>query len=230
MHRTCMKRLLIWLWLSAAAVQAHAAMPSMLEAVHATLQEHPSLATRQFDVQISRTSPSPQSHACDDWKIDLPIRDRMLGPLRVQARCLSNPRLNKTLQVVVQATAPVFVAARNLAPGQPTQASDWKIVSLDLGMLPADVIEDEENLKNKEIVRYIRAGTPLRLNDFRAMTVIRIGDQVKLSLVGQGFSVTSMGQAMTHGAVGGTVRVRTTEGKVLQGTVVSAGEVEVILD
>lgn len=228
---TCIRWIFAWFWLCQVVipVQGHAAPNALQDALSATLAEHPSLVGRQFEMQaISRSI--TLSAPCDKWQIGLPNRDRMFGLVRVQVSCPSNPRFNTTLQIAIHVMVPVLVAARNLAPGQAIQAEDWGMVVSDLGTLPSDVIEDEQQALNKEVVRFIRAGTVLKLNDLRAMTVVRVGDLVKLSLVGQGFSVTSLGQAMSNGVVGGTVRVKTSEGKMLQGSVVSAGQVEVILD
>lgn len=211
-----------------APVPVHAAPVALSDVIHATLAEHPSLVGRSFNLQFSNNS--SLKLACEDWWVDLPMRERMIGAMRIQARCPSSPRLNRSLSVSVQVSAPVLVATRNLAPGQVLQAGDWKAVMADLGSQSQDTIEDGQSLENKELVRFIRAGNPIRLNDLREVTVIRTGDQVKLILVGQGFSVTATGQAMANAAVGGTVRVRTAEGKVLQGTVVTAGQVEVTLD
>ena len=125
---------------------------------------------------------------------------------------------------------PVLVAARDLAPGHVLQAGDWKWQTLDLAKLPAEVIESEQSAQNKEIVRNISSGRPLQLNDLRAITVIKTGDQVKLNIMGQGFSIDASAVALTQAAVGDTVRVRLPEGRVLQGVAVSAGVVEVNLD
>lgn len=210
------------------APQIQAAPATLTEAIRATLAQHPSLVGRSFELQFFNSN--SQLQVCEDWWFDLPVRDRMIGSLRIPTRCPSKPLLNKTLIVSVQATAPVLVAARNLAPNHVIQTGDWKAVVVDLGKQAQDVIEDEQILENKEVIHFIRAGNAIRLNDLHALTVIRTGDQVKLSLIGQGFSITATGQSMSNAAVGGTVRVRTLEGKVLQGTAVSAGQVEVTLD
>jgi flagella basal body P-ring formation protein FlgA len=127
-------------------------------------------------------------------------------------------------------TGPVLVASRNLSPGQSLQSSDWKIVQSELSKLPPDVLEDESEIENKEIVRFVRAGTPLMLNDLRSITVIKYGDLVKLSFVGDGFTVSTSGQALGPAALGDTVKVRTQEGKLIQGKAVAKDEVEVVLD
>ena len=221
--------ILAWAWclgmsLGSPLMAAPLALP---EAIRAKLAEHPSLNARPFDIQWSALQ---RSGPCDQWEIDLPPRPRLLGALRVPVRCPSNPRLNQTATLSVSLMVPVLVAARDLAPGHVLQAGDWKWQTLDLAKLPAEVIESEQSAQNKEIVRNISSGRPLQLNDLRAITVIKTGDQVKLNIMGQGFSIDASAVALTQAAVGDTVRVRLPEGRVLQGVAVSAGVVEVNLD
>ena len=92
------------------------------------------------------------------------------------------------------------------------------------------VIDDPERVKDMEVVRAVQSGNPLRLNDFRPMTVIRMGDQVRVTMLGRGFAIDASGQAMADAALGGTVKVRISEGKIVQGKAVSPVSVEVIIE
>ncbi|MBV5333193.1 flagella basal body P-ring formation protein FlgA, partial [bacterium] len=47
---------------------------------------------------------------------------------------------------------------------------------------------------------------------------------------GRGFAIDASGQAMADAALGGTVKVRISEGKIVQGKAVSPGSVEVIIE
>jgi flagella basal body P-ring formation protein FlgA len=197
-------------------------------AIRNTLAEHPSLEGRPFELQLPDLSPF--QNACSDWWVELPLKIRMMGLLRVQIGCASRAQWSRALMVNVTVKGAVLVSTHNLSPGQALQDNDWKVIQTELSKLPADIIEDENQLKNKEIVRFIRAGAPLSLNDLRSTSVIKNGDLVKLSFVGQGFTLSTNGQAMSNAAVGDTVKVRTAEGKVIQGVVLSKEEVEVTLD
>jgi flagella basal body P-ring formation protein FlgA len=64
----------------------------------------------------------------------------------------------------------------------------------------------------------------------KQIAVIKSGDQVRVTLVGKGFAIDTSGQAMSDSAMGGSVKVRISEGKIVQGTVVSQGAVEVLID
>jgi flagellar basal body P-ring formation protein FlgA len=197
------------------------------EALRVELSEHPSLSGRQFDTQYA-TPPRPDK--CEDWWIEMPVRARMWGALRLQVRCPSNPRLNQQVSLHVMVMAPVLVATKDLVAGHALEPGDWKTMHLDLSKLPTEVIETEQAVQNKELVRNIATGRPLLLNDLRSFTVIKSGDQIKLNFVGTGFSIDASAVAMANAAVGDTVKVRLPDGKVIQGTAVSGGLVEVNMD
>ena len=196
--------------------------------IRRSLADHPSLSGRVFEVHYQDLT--PWQAACPDWRVDLPFKTRMMGNLRLQIFCSSNPKISRNLQVSVSVSAPVLVASRNLSPGQILQPEDWRVALTDLAKLPPDVIEEKKHAENKEILRFVRAGTPLSLNDLRTISVIKKGDFVKVNLIGSGFTVTTAGQSMSNAATGDIVRVKTAEGKVLQGKAISSGLVEVYLD
>ena len=51
------------------------------------------------------------------------------------------------------------------------------------------------------------------------------GAQVRVQAQGPGFAITAAGQAMSAGAVGQTVRVRMTNGRIIQGIVLDDGTI-----
>ena len=81
-----------------------------------------------------------------------------------------------------------------------------------------------------ELARPLQPGTPLRLNDLKPIAVIKSGDQVRVTLLGKGFAIDTTGQAMSDAAMGGSVKVRISDGKIVQGAAVSQGAVEVLID
>jgi flagella basal body P-ring formation protein FlgA len=92
------------------------------------------------------------------------------------------------------------------------------------------LVDSPELLKNMELSRAQQAGNALRLNDFRPMSVIKSGDQVRVAIVGRGFGIDASGQALADAALGASVKVRISDGKIIQGTAVSQGVVEVVME
>jgi flagella basal body P-ring formation protein FlgA len=216
--------LLLGLGLSLDALAQPMTLP---DALRAKLADHPSLTGRHFDVQFSTP---PRADKCELWWMELPARSRAWGPIRLAVRCPSNPRLNQIVSVHVGVTASVLVATRDLMAGHPLEFGDWKPMNVDLSKWPTELVEAEQAVMGKQLVRNVAVGQPFLLNDLRSIAVIKSGDQVKLNFVGTGFSIDAMAVSMANAAVGDTVRVRLADGKVIQGTAVSSGLVEVNMD
>jgi flagella basal body P-ring formation protein FlgA len=123
-----------------------------------------------------------------------------------------------------------LVANQALRKGQALNVADLQWAEGDLTKMGDTLLEDPEETKNMELVRPIQAGTPLRLNDLKPIAVIKSGDQVRVTLLGKGFAIDTSGQAMSQAALGSSVKVRISDGKIVQGTAVSQGAVEVLID
>jgi flagella basal body P-ring formation protein FlgA len=209
---------------------AHAAWtPQSRDAVNRFLAQHPSLEGRDFSVQwMPLRVDLPKCEQA--LHVKLQGREKAWGRLFLSLSCESGRGWTRPVNIDVQVKGRYLVAAQALRPGQNLTAADWQWAQGDLSKVGDAVIEDPALLQDMELIRAHPMGSPLRLNDFRQMTVIKSGDQVRVTLVGRGFAVSATAQALADAAVGGTVRVRTAEGKILQGTAVSSGSVEVLLE
>jgi flagella basal body P-ring formation protein FlgA len=199
-------------------------------AVREFLHQHPSLRQRAFQYQwkplAQRLPACPQAPA-----VELPRKDRAWGALTLRLACDSaSPPWSRAVALYVQVTGRYAVARRALRPGSVVQADDLEWREGDVARWSDPLAEELQSLEGLELFRAVAAGSVLRLNDFRAVTVIRSGDLVSLSLKGQGFEMITTGYALADAAIGVTVRVRTLEGKILQGKAVSPGKVEAVLD
>jgi flagellar basal body P-ring formation protein FlgA len=209
---------------------AHAAWPAQArESVQRFLAAHPSLEGREFSVQW--TDPRVDLPNCErSPQVVLQGRERAWGQVFLSLRCNAPRTWTRSVSLYVAVKGRYMVAAQPLRSGQILSPSDWQWAQGDLAKMPEAVVDDPEQIKDMALSRPQQAGSPLRLNDFRPMTVIKSGDQVRVTLLGRGFAVSASGQALADAVVGGTVRVRTAEGKILQGTAVSPGTVEVLLE
>jgi len=119
--------------------------------------------------------------------------------------------------------------APNLA-GQVLSANDYKWVDGDLSKMGESLIDSPELIQDMELSRAQQPGNALRLNDFRQMSVIKLGDQVRVAILGRGFAIDASGQALADAATGASVKVRISDGKIIQGTAVKQGLVEVVME
>jgi flagella basal body P-ring formation protein FlgA len=232
MRRLVLTVMTLWLW--ALELPAQTLPPGMTpqadSAVREFLRQHASLRQRQFTYQWKPlTQRLPQCPQLP--QVELARRDRAWGGLTVRLSCDSAmPAWSRSLGLVVQVQGRYPVARRPLRPGNVVQPEDIDWRDGDVARFGEPLPEDLQSLEGLELFRPVAAGSPLRLNDFRPIAVIRSGDLVSLSLKGQGFEMITTGYALADAAIGVTVRIKTLEGKILQGKAVSSGKVEAVLD
>jgi flagella basal body P-ring formation protein FlgA len=212
------------------ASPAHAALSVQAEeAVKQFLDQHPSLEGQEFSIQWE---PSKLEFPVCAKKptVELLRKDKAWGKLILNLRCESGRVWARPISLYVLVKGRYLAAARPLKSGQILTPSDWKWVDGDLSKMGDSMVDSPDLLKNMELSRAQQAGNPLRLNDFRQMSVIKSGDQVRVAIVGRGFGIDASGQALADAALGASVKVRISDGKIIQGTAVSQGVVEVVME
>ena len=203
--------------------------PQAKDAVNRFLKSHPSLDGRDYSVQW--TEPRGDLPLCDKLpRVNLQGRDRAWGKIFLSLNCEEGRPWVRPVSVYVAVKGRYLVTNQALRKGQALSAADLQWAEGDLTKMGDALLEDPEQIKNMELLRPLQAGTPLRLNDLKPITVIKSGDQIRVTLLGKGFAIDTMGQAMSEAALGGSVKVRISDGKIVQGTAVSQGAVEVLID
>jgi flagella basal body P-ring formation protein FlgA len=162
--------------------------------------------------------------------VELLRKDKAWGKLLLNLKCDAGRVWARPVSLYVMVKGRYLAAAKPLKPGQILTPSDWKWVDGDLSKMGDSMVDSPDLIKNMELSRAQQAGNPLRLNDFRQMSVIKSGDQVRVAIVGRGFGIDASGQALADAALGASVKVRISDGKIIQGTAVSQGVVEVVME
>ncbi|MCX7262879.1 MAG: flagellar basal body P-ring formation chaperone FlgA [Burkholderiales bacterium] len=212
------------------ASPAQAALSVQAEdAVKQFLDQHPSLEGREFSIQWD---PSKlEFPACSkNPSVELLRKDKAWGKLLLNLRCDTGRVWARPVSLYVMVKGRYLASTRPLKSGQVLTPNDWKWVDGDLSKMGDSLVDSPEWLKNMELSRAQQAGNALRLNDFRPMSVIKSGDQVRVAIVGRGFGIDASGQALADAALGALVKVRISDGKIIQGTAVSQGVVEVVME
>ena len=199
------------------------------ETVKQFLAQHPSLEGRVFSIQWE---PSKlEFPVCSKQPtVELLRKDKAWGKLYLNLKCDAGRGWTRPLSLYVAVNGRYLVAARPLKSGQILSPSDWKWVDGDLSKMGDSLVDSPDWLKNMELNRAQQPGNPLRLNDFKQMSVIKLGDQVRVAILGRGFAIDASGQALADAALGASVKVRISDGKIIQGTAVSQGVVEVVME
>jgi flagellar basal body P-ring formation protein FlgA len=99
-----------------------------------------------------------------------------------------------------------------------------------LSTLPDDVLRTPKASYERVLVRPVQMGSPIGLNDLKESSVIKVGDPVRIQLMGKDFQVSGEGTAQTAGLVGDMVRIRLLDGQILQGKVLRPGVVGINME
>lgn len=202
------------------------------QAARKQLDQHPSLQGRTYTLRWPASTRWPECSR--PLQVNVPTtRDRLWGtvPLTVQCPDAHGARAwTRQAAVQVQVQGRYLVAARALPAGQALQESDFEWREGLLGSNEMAFVDNPQRLAEAELARPLAPGAPLKLNDLKPLAVIRMGQQVTLTLVGRGFSVVTTAQAQSAATQGATVKVKTQEGKIVTGKAVAEGQVEAALD
>ena len=165
--------------------------------------------------------------ACNSLQAFLPAGARLFGRTHVGVRCLGEANWQLFVSVRIRVVSDYLVATRPLAMGDPISDGDVVARRGDLGELPAGVLTREELAVGQVPRVSIGAGQALRADLLRRESVVKTGQQVRLISRGNGFSVSTDGQAMNNAAEGQLARVRTSAGQTISGIARAGGMVEV---
>jgi flagella basal body P-ring formation protein FlgA len=160
----------------------------------------------------------------------LPAGVPVWGASRIGLRCIDGAtRWNVVLPVTVQVWAPAAVATVSLPAGARIAAGQLQRGEADWAGSSQPLMAQGDELVGRTLVRALVAGQPLRAADLQPRLWFVLGDTVRLAAVGDGFSISTEGRALTPGIEGQPARVRTESGHVVVGRPVGERRLEVSL-
>lgn len=184
----------------------------------------------RMEVQLGQLDPRLRLAPCSRVEPYLPTGSRLWGRTRLGLRCVEGAvAWNVFLPITVKAWGPAWVLAGNVNAGKVLAAGDAVQEEVDWAADFAAIIAQPEAWIGQVAARPLQAGQALRQSMVRAPELFRAGAQVRVTVQGPGYTVTSAGQALGAGAVGQMVRVRMDNGRIISGTVSEDGTVGVAL-
>lgn len=168
---------------------------------------------------------------CDDFEVyssgggTAPLRARMTASVR----CLGPSRWVSHIHAQLTASGFYFTTNRTIEAGEPIALDDLIAHETDVLKVSPQVVTDPSLIIGHIATRRLPSGSTLRSNVLRNPQSIARGQQVQTIARGEGFVVTGEGQAMQNGNPGARIQVRTPRGQVIQGIVLDAHTVEIIL-
>jgi flagella basal body P-ring formation protein FlgA len=172
----------------------------------------------RIEVSVGSLDPRLQLAPCQRIEPYLLPGTRLWGRTSIGVRCLEGATWTVSLPVTVTVRGPAVVAAEPIAAGSPATTAAVRIEEVELTRESGTPVTDPEQLMGKTFTRSIAAGQVLRLESLRATPTVVAGDPVRIDMVGKGFVIQSEGQALSAGAEGQPLRVRTESGRIVSGT------------
>ncbi|MFZ4651954.1 MAG: flagellar basal body P-ring formation chaperone FlgA [Rubrivivax sp.] len=167
---------------------------------------------------------------CNKVQPYLPAGHRAWGRTRVGLRCVDGPvAWNVSMPITVKVFAPALVARQALSAGTVLGAEHLETGEVDWAAAESPALGEAAPVAGRTLARPLAPGQALRESDLRKRQWFDAGDPVRLVVVGNGFSISGEGVALTPGLEGQLVRVRTEGGKVVSGKAAGDRRVEVQL-
>ncbi|MDC8444478.1 MAG: flagellar basal body P-ring formation protein FlgA [Nitrosomonas sp.] len=156
-----------------------------------------------------------------------PPGSRLWGKTSVGVRC--GGALGWTIYVPaeIKIMTNVLHVARPIARDQTIGFDDVSLQMVNLTQFPEGVFTEHSQAVGKIAAVNITAGQPVRPNMVRAPFTILRGQNVKLTVVGRGFNVSSEGLALSDASDGQLLQVRNPSGRIISGLARHNGVVEV---
>lgn len=151
----------------------------------------------------------------------LPVGTRLWGKTRLGLRCLEgSAKWNVFLPVTIKAYGPAWVVKGQVGAGAALTSDDLMEAQVDWAEQREAIISNPDEWLGQVATRTLDSGQALRQGMIRPAQVFRAGAQVRVLAQGEGFSITSDGQAISAGVVGQSARIKMSNGHVVSAEVV----------
>jgi len=151
------------------------------------------------------------------------------GRVTVGVHCDSDGSRTRYLQATVSAMVRHLVALKSVDPGQRFDATMLGWQQADISRLRRGYLANLDQAIGMVATRRIPNGATLTDNMLRKPWMVKRGDTVVLTAVGPGFRVSRSVEALDNGGLGSTIRLKTENNQILQGTVTGQDRLRVDL-
>jgi flagella basal body P-ring formation protein FlgA len=190
----------------------------------------PTLPPLRLEVTVGALDSRLRLAPCGNVEAYMPPGARLWGRSRIGLRCVDgSARWNVSLPVTVKAYGQAWVVRGQVLAGSTLGQNDVVATEVDWAEDTNPVLQDPALWLGQTAARNLSTGQVLRQGAVRPTQVFQAGSQVRVVAEGQGFAVSSDGQALSVGVVGQMTRVRMDNGRITSGTVLDARTVKIDL-
>jgi flagella basal body P-ring formation protein FlgA len=164
------------------------------------------------------------------YKVRAPRSRELMGRCSIAVEFSVNGHSQKTVwaTAMVEVLGPVVVTRRPLGRYKPITEDDIVLETMDLAVMPSNVISDPAAVLGKRTKRAIGAQIPLRTDVIELPPLVKRGDLVVIIAESKGLKITARGQVKKKGRRGERIPVVNVDSKkVLYARVLDANTVKV---
>lgn len=169
------------------------------------------------------------SPACPEALFSNPTHNRLWGRTFMKVQCIGGDAHSFFVGLDFDVFAPVLVMKKTIPIGQAVGPDDVEFNTMNIAQLPQGWIDNMAHLNNKTATRSLTPGLVLRQDYIKGTPLIRRGDTVKVMMKGQGFSIDGSAQAVEAAELGQSIKIKTSQGKILTGIAIEQSVVELTL-
>lgn len=181
----------------------------------------------EVKIQIADLDSRQNLAACDELRAFMPPGAKTIGKTHVGLRCSAPKSWQVYLGAQIQVFTEYLVAAHPLTAGQTVTLADISKIRGDISALPSGYMLNEDQATGKTMGTSVQAGTVLRADQLRNAIVIQQGQAVRIQAGGNGFRITTDGQALNNAADGQTARAKLNNGQTVSGIARAGGIIEI---
>jgi flagella basal body P-ring formation protein FlgA len=166
---------------------------------------------------------------CPAPQVFFPSNSKAWGKTTVGIQCGQPTPWNIYVEANVSIVGDYVVAANHLTQGQSLTSADLMLQKGDLTTLPAGFFTDTSAAVGRVARVSLASGSIIKQEMLKMPIIVTQGQNVRVNGVGQGFSVSTEGQALTNAVEGELVKVRVQNGTIISGVAKNNGQIEVII-
>lgn len=178
-------------------------------------------------VEVEPADPRLRLPRCQAPGYFLAPGSRPWGSGSVGVRCDRPSNWSLYLTYRIKLRGPALVARHPIPARQRLGLADLVLDTVEYTDDPGKYPRDPARLRGVVVTRAVPAGEPINIDMVRRLPLIRAGQRVRVLVEAPGFQISQEGIAQQQAGIGETIRLKTAQGRIIQGVVQPDGTVRV---
>lgn len=178
-------------------------------------------------ISVNKVDNRLQLQKCDDLQAFLPNGSKAWGKTTIGMRCSGQKPWVVFLSAEVKVFGDFYQTRVGLTQGQTISTNDLLKMNGEISSMPASIVTNLDLAVGKIMLTSLVAGVPLRQEMFKEIPVIQQGQIVKITVHGDGFSVSNEATAINNASEGQIAKAKTSDGQLIAGIARIGGIIEI---